>query len=148
MSNASAWVRLTVGCCRPILVCCNGYMLHRQTGCAMITQKKSHSKIQIVCSDVDVGGETYFRRSTGCSPNMLGPCAAESSLHPSGPTASGHSADPSAPAGLRIRPKQGRAIMFWYDLPDGHSIVIHCTCVTCSGGGAKLHCGILCIGCG
>lgn len=63
-----------------------------------------------VCSDVDAGGETYFRRSTGCPVQSLQCTASPMQLVDNTPA--GFANRP----GLRIPPKQGRAIMFWYTL--------------------------------
>lgn len=65
------------------------------------------------CSDVEAGGETYFRRSGGCPPDMLDSLMTQELLHQ--PRLATSSQTPSTEqAGLRIKSKQGRAIMFWY----------------------------------
>ncbi|KAL3139958.1 hypothetical protein ABBQ38_004246 [Trebouxia sp. C0009 RCD-2024] len=68
--------------------------------------------VQVV-SDVDAGGETYFRRSTGCPVQSLQCTASPMQLVDNTPA--GFANRP----GLRIPPKQGRAIMFWSRAEDG-----------------------------
>jgi len=81
----------------------------------------------IYLSDVESGGATYFPRSSGR------PAATDAPIHSSRGAAHGHAhghggakgsfwnagAQRSSPPGLRIYPKQGRAIMFWSRLPNG-----------------------------
>ena len=69
-----------------------------------------------MCSDVDVGGETFFRRSRGYPGQALQPTAsAEKVQGLSDKTQSGQTPQTAviAAAGLKIPPKRGRAIMFW-----------------------------------
>ena len=60
-----------------------------------------------LCSNVDAGGETYFRRSTGCPVHFLEYSASDIQ------TVDNSQAGFASRPGLRIPPKQGRAIMFW-----------------------------------
>ena len=60
-----------------------------------------------LCSDVDAGGETYFRRSTGCPVQSLEYSASDIQM------VDNSQAGLAGRPGLRIPPKQGRAIMFW-----------------------------------
>ena len=83
-----------------------------------------------LCSDVDAGGETYFRRSTGCPVQSL-QCTA-STMQMIDDTPAGFASRP----GLKIPPKQGRAIMFWYPLQHlvlfghHHMSQVPCTCTS------------------
>eukprot|EP00216_Chloropicon_sp_CCMP2111_P006776 CAMPEP_0198239760 /NCGR_PEP_ID=MMETSP1446-20131203/5070_1 /TAXON_ID=1461542 ORGANISM="Unidentified sp, Strain CCMP2111" /NCGR_SAMPLE_ID=MMETSP1446 /ASSEMBLY_ACC=CAM_ASM_001112 /LENGTH=495 /DNA_ID=CAMNT_0043922397 /DNA_START=440 /DNA_END=1927 /DNA_ORIENTATION=+ len=72
----------------------------------------------IYLSDVEAGGSTYFPRSSGRP--VVGTVSEEVK------TQSGiskvcfwNSSGKSSPLGLRIYPKQGRAILFWSRLPTG-----------------------------
>lgn len=67
--------------------------------------------LEFACSDVDAGGETYFRRSKGCPVQALLGSNALPTEQPDPPT--GSQAAAVGMSGLRIPPKQGRAIMFW-----------------------------------
>ena len=65
---------------------------------------------------MEAGGETYFRRSEGCPPDILDRLMTEGGQQqPS--LAAPSQVSSMASAGLRIKPKQGRAIMFWYTPP-------------------------------
>lgn len=75
------------------------------------TSRRSLSAQHTCCvlsSDVGAGGETHFRRSTGCPGQSL-QCTV-SPMQMVDNTPAGFASRP----GLKIPPKQGRAIMFWY----------------------------------
>jgi len=58
---------------------------------------------------VEAGGETFFRRSSGCSVQAFQDCALPAEQPTSAVNSQGGSVGVS---GLRIPPKKGRAIMF------------------------------------
>ncbi|DBB06498.1 TPA: hypothetical protein ACH3X1_012050 [Trebouxia sp. C0004] len=67
--------------------------------------------IMAYLSDVEAGGETFFRRSSGCSVQAFQQGCALSAEQPTS-AVNTHGASMGM-SGLRIPPKQGRAIMFW-----------------------------------
>ncbi|KAA6423680.1 MAG: Prolyl 4-hydroxylase alpha-2 subunit [Trebouxia sp. A1-2] len=67
--------------------------------------------IMAYLSDVEAGGETFFRRSSGCCVQAFRQSCALLAEQPTSAVNS-HGASMGMP-GLRIPPKQGRAIMFW-----------------------------------
>ncbi|KAL0056141.1 hypothetical protein WJX82_008075 [Trebouxia sp. C0006] len=73
--------------------------------------------IMAYLSDVEAGGETFFRRSSGCSVQAFQQgCALPAEQPTSAVNSHGASMGMS---GLRIPPKQGRAIMFWSRADNG-----------------------------
>lgn len=120
-------VRNTASGCTTV-VCRSGqgeqfYALHmdnRAGDCA-----KRAATVMIYLSDVEAGGATGFPRSTGFPLHRaLEGCAAGWRNEPAPPPGSPavvHSmrAKQQRPAGLRVEPREGRAVIFWSRMPNG-----------------------------